>query len=45
MSAAVQPSFYPTTANVIGIATAAVASAGYAVANFARRRIAPRSAP
>jgi hypothetical protein len=32
------------TTNIIGIATAAVASAGYGIANFAGRRIAPRSA-
>jgi hypothetical protein len=31
------------TTNVVGIVTAA-AGAGYAVANFARRRISPRSA-
>ena len=28
------------TTNIVGIATAAVAGAGYAVANFARRRFA-----
>jgi hypothetical protein len=32
------------TTNIVGIATAAVAGTGYAVANFMRRRIAPRSA-
>ena len=32
------------TTNVVGIATAAVAGAGYAVANFARRRVGSRSA-
>jgi hypothetical protein len=32
------------TTNVVGIVTAAAAGAGYAVANFARRRIASRSA-
>ena len=31
------------TTNIVGIAMAAVASADYAVANFTRRRIAPRS--
>jgi hypothetical protein len=31
------------TTNIIGMVTAAVAGAGYAVANLAKRRIAPRS--
>ena len=31
------------TANIVGIVTAAVAGAGYGIANFARRRIGLRS--